>query len=88
MVLLENAEGLFVVGPVNHATPETLFERRWALTVDAFARNGRLRNALRSSTSSRRACWDRRWLADTSPWRPASTSETLPARSDPGGPDV
>ena len=33
MVPLENAEGLYVVEPVNHATPETLFERRWALTV-------------------------------------------------------
>ena len=33
MVPLENAEGQYVVEPVNHATPETLFERRWALTV-------------------------------------------------------
>ena len=33
MVPLENAEGLYVVEPVDHATPETLFERRWALTV-------------------------------------------------------
>ncbi len=33
MVPLENAEGLYVVEPVYHATPETLFERRWALTV-------------------------------------------------------
>ena len=33
MVPLENAEGLYLVEPVNHATPETLFERRWALTV-------------------------------------------------------
>jgi DNA-directed RNA polymerase specialized sigma24 family protein len=33
IVPLENAEGLYVVEPVNHETPETLFERRWALTV-------------------------------------------------------
>jgi DNA-directed RNA polymerase specialized sigma24 family protein len=33
MVPLENAEGLYVIEPVSHATPETLFERRWALTV-------------------------------------------------------
>ena len=30
---LENAEGQYVVEPADHATPETLFERRWALTV-------------------------------------------------------
>src|SRR5262245_4948733 len=33
MVPLENAEGQYVVEPKVHATPETLFERRWALTV-------------------------------------------------------
>jgi RNA polymerase sigma-70 factor (ECF subfamily) len=33
MVPLENAEGQYVIEPVSHATPETLFERRWALTV-------------------------------------------------------
>jgi DNA-directed RNA polymerase specialized sigma24 family protein len=33
MVPLENAEGQYVVEPKDHATPETLFERRWALTV-------------------------------------------------------
>ena len=33
MVPLENAEGRYVVEPKDHATPETLFERRWALTV-------------------------------------------------------
>ena len=33
MVPLENAEGLYVVEPVNHVTPETLSERRWAFTV-------------------------------------------------------
>ena len=33
MVPLENAEGLYVVEPVDLTTPETLFERRWALTV-------------------------------------------------------
>ena len=33
MVPLENAEGQYVVEPADHATPETLFERRWALTV-------------------------------------------------------
>jgi RNA polymerase sigma-70 factor (ECF subfamily) len=33
LVPLENAEGLYVVEPVDHATPERLFERRWALTV-------------------------------------------------------
>jgi RNA polymerase sigma-70 factor (ECF subfamily) len=33
MVPLENAEGQYVVEPTDHATPETLFERRWALTV-------------------------------------------------------
>jgi RNA polymerase sigma factor (sigma-70 family) len=33
MVSLENAEGQYVIEPRDHATPETLFERRWALTV-------------------------------------------------------
>jgi hypothetical protein len=33
MVPLENAEGQYVIEPVSHATPETLSERRWALTV-------------------------------------------------------
>ena len=33
IVPLENAEGQYVAEPEDHATPETLFERRWALTV-------------------------------------------------------
>jgi RNA polymerase sigma-70 factor (ECF subfamily) len=33
IVSLENAEGQYVVEPADHGTPETLFERRWALTV-------------------------------------------------------
>jgi RNA polymerase sigma-70 factor (ECF subfamily) len=33
IVPLENAEGQYVIEPTDHATPETLFERRWALTV-------------------------------------------------------
>jgi RNA polymerase sigma-70 factor (ECF subfamily) len=33
IVPLENAEGQYVIEPADHATPETLFERRWALTV-------------------------------------------------------
>jgi RNA polymerase sigma-70 factor (ECF subfamily) len=33
IVPLESAEGLYVAEPVDHTTPETLFERRWALTV-------------------------------------------------------
>lgn len=33
IIPLENAEGLYVVEPAHHATPETLFEQRWALTV-------------------------------------------------------
>jgi DNA-directed RNA polymerase specialized sigma24 family protein len=33
IIPLENAEGQYVIEPRDHATPETLFERRWALTV-------------------------------------------------------
>jgi RNA polymerase sigma-70 factor (ECF subfamily) len=33
LIPLENAEGQYVVEPKDDATPETLFERRWALTV-------------------------------------------------------
>jgi DNA-directed RNA polymerase specialized sigma24 family protein len=33
IVPLENAEGQYVAEPEDRATPETLFERRWALTV-------------------------------------------------------
>ena len=33
IVPLENAEGQYLVEPADHATPETLFEKRWALTV-------------------------------------------------------
>jgi RNA polymerase sigma-70 factor (ECF subfamily) len=33
IVPLENAEGQYLVEPPDHATPETLFERRWALAV-------------------------------------------------------
>jgi RNA polymerase sigma-70 factor (ECF subfamily) len=33
MVPLGNAEGQYLVELEDHATPETLFERRWALTV-------------------------------------------------------
>jgi RNA polymerase sigma factor (sigma-70 family) len=33
IVPLENAEGQYVAEPQDRATPETLFERRWALTV-------------------------------------------------------
>ena len=33
VIPLKNAEGRYVVEPEDHATPETLFERRWALTV-------------------------------------------------------
>lgn len=33
IIPLENAEGQYVIEAVDHVTPETLFERRWALTV-------------------------------------------------------
>lgn len=33
IIPLENAEGQYVIEPRDHVTPETLFERRWALTV-------------------------------------------------------
>ena len=33
IIPLESAEGLYAIEPVSLATPETLFERRWALTV-------------------------------------------------------
>jgi RNA polymerase sigma-70 factor (ECF subfamily) len=33
IVPLENAEGQYVAEPADRATPDTLFERRWALTV-------------------------------------------------------
>ena len=60
MVPLENAEGQDVIEPENYATPETLFERRWALTVVEglladLPAHWTAQDAPPSSTSSKRA---------------------------------
>ena len=58
----DEAEGRYRIEPAESSTPETLFERRWALTVidrvlGECGASGRRMGVRRNSTSSNHACW-------------------------------